>query len=297
MTGDHSQLSPSDYERLCADLMDGIAGISGVETVAVEHDVVLKGKAMDHQIDVVWDYIADGDQRRRVFECKHWAKNVDNSLLAAWRTTVEDLVDPADGVFVTRTGYQIGAKKMAAYYGISIWTLRAPTESDWVGRLRDIGITMEFTPTSLHIEMVAMDWDAPPEVQGESVDLTWCAIRFPDDSYGTISEVLTDWARGQGLSASKEPDLREAELVFPMGTSIESPSDGSMVPIRSLSARVGILEGDPFTETIKIEGDKVVAWMACDIFNDEHFILQHNGRIRRVDAVPVREHDGGTNLE
>ena len=41
------------------------------------------------------------------------------------------------GVFVTRTGYDSGAKKFADYYGISLQEARIPDSKDWEGRFKD----------------------------------------------------------------------------------------------------------------------------------------------------------------
>lgn len=179
MTGNHDELTSMEYEILCRNLMDGIGAADDVQTISIRHDVKLPGKAMDHQIDVVWDFVLDEAQHRRVFECKHWKKNIENTFLSASKTTVDDLVDPAEGVFITRTGYQSGATKVASYYGISIWTFRAPLETDWDGRVRTVTIDIGLMP-DLRVLDATLDWDVPEELESEQPAIDSWPIHLPD---------------------------------------------------------------------------------------------------------------------
>ncbi|WP_256338062.1 MULTISPECIES: hypothetical protein [unclassified Paenibacillus] len=51
---------------------------------------------------------------------------------------LHDLGNNTKGIFVTKVGYQSGAKKFGDYYGISLKEMRPPNHEDWNGRIRNI---------------------------------------------------------------------------------------------------------------------------------------------------------------
>lgn len=103
------------YEILTQKIFQIIQKQDMVTNVEVKHDEILKGKMTDHQIDVVWKF---EDQKGRIVtaivQCKDWNSTVDQGKLLEFKSVIEDLkCQPVVGIFVTRTGYQKGAKKIA----------------------------------------------------------------------------------------------------------------------------------------------------------------------------------------
>jgi len=92
--------------------------------LVVEHDVTLQGKTARHQIDVYWRFEVGGVPHEAIVQAKDWQKPVDQLHLLAFSKVLEDLPGQPRGIFVTRTGYQQGAKEFALAHGILLYELR-----------------------------------------------------------------------------------------------------------------------------------------------------------------------------
>jgi hypothetical protein len=134
-----------DYEDLTKSVVDALSRIPGIQTARLERDVLLSGRATQHQIDVLWEIA--GPPYRVIFECRHYSTRLKQKDLLAFKGVVDDLRDdhsPVYGVMVTRTGYQSGARKVADTYGITILELRVPEERDTSGRA--VAISLQVKP-------------------------------------------------------------------------------------------------------------------------------------------------------
>lgn len=71
---------------------------------------------------------------------------------------LDDIAGQPRGIMIARTGFQDGAKKVAAAKGIKLYTLREPaTDGDWEGLIRQIDINIEVTVP--HVENVSIEFD------------------------------------------------------------------------------------------------------------------------------------------
>ena len=114
------------YEKLTQAVFSQIVNQKAVDTIAVEHDVVLQGRTTKHQIDVYWEFEVGGVRYRTVVQCKDWTSPVDQGELLKLKAVLDDLPEQPRGIFVTRTGYQSGAKDFADAHGIVLYELREP---------------------------------------------------------------------------------------------------------------------------------------------------------------------------
>ena len=130
------------YEQLAQNIFDQIVNQDRVETIAVEQDVILQGKTVAHQIDVYWKFEQGGIEHQVVVQAKDWASAVKQEQLFAFNSVLSDLPGQPRGVFVTRTGYQSGAKQFAEAHGIKLFELREPTESDREGWFESVTIRL-----------------------------------------------------------------------------------------------------------------------------------------------------------
>jgi hypothetical protein len=172
------------YEEVTADLVRRLGSANGITTLRLERDVLLSGRATDNRIDVLWEFQRASSQPVRVlFECRSYARRINQQALHSWRSVVDDVAEPGVetiGVMVTTTGYQSGAQRVADSYGIVILELRTPTEQDLANRWR-----------SVRVDFVAR----MPQVSDLAVDVT--EQLGPDASvHGALGEFFLDFEDG-----------------------------------------------------------------------------------------------------
>ena len=90
--------------------------------IKVQHNVTLRGKFLEHQVDVYWELETAGIKYRTVIECKDWNRALEQEKLLAFRAKLEDLNGPV-GIMVTRSGYQSGAVNYAKAHGIYLYEM------------------------------------------------------------------------------------------------------------------------------------------------------------------------------
>jgi hypothetical protein len=112
-----------NYERATKAIFQNILNQQQAQNIKVLHDVKLKGKTVEHQVDVYWEfYLADGINCRAIVECRDWSESIGQEKMMAFKQKLEDLNNPL-GIMVTRTGYQAGARKFAETHGILLYEL------------------------------------------------------------------------------------------------------------------------------------------------------------------------------
>ena len=90
----------------------------------------LTGKSgQKHQIDVYWEYQYDNTTFKIVIECKNYNHTVSIGKVRDFFGVLYDL-ENVKGIMVTKKGYQEGAKKFGAHYGIDLMELREPEEGE-----------------------------------------------------------------------------------------------------------------------------------------------------------------------
>lgn len=126
------------YEQLTQAVYQAILQKEGVVNVQVEHDVRVVGRSgVSHQIDVLWQFKQAGIEHAVMIECKNYARSLTIEKVRNFYAVIQDIGN-AQGLMVTKTGYQSGAADLAKFYGIGLKLLRKPTDDDWAGRIRDI---------------------------------------------------------------------------------------------------------------------------------------------------------------
>lgn len=120
-----------DYEILTKLILQQAYELEGVKNLRAAHDVVLQGTLLTHQIDVYLSFDVGPITYATVVQCKDWNAHVKQEQMMTFSQVLADLPGQPRGVFVTRKGYQDGARKLARDKGIILYTLREPTEKDW----------------------------------------------------------------------------------------------------------------------------------------------------------------------
>ena len=149
------------YEKLTQQIFNQIFNQNSVPTIKVEHNVRLQGKSsVAHQIDVYWEFEKGGITYRTAVEAKDWSNPVNQGELFKFNCVLDDLPHKTIGIFVTRTGYQSGARKFAEHHGICLYELSEPTDAYWDGAIKIIdGTLIMFVPRYEDVKLVPdNDW-------------------------------------------------------------------------------------------------------------------------------------------
>jgi hypothetical protein len=143
------------YEILTQQIFQALHDQSQIKNIQVQQNVKLKGKTLEHQIDVYWEYELGGIVYCAVVQAKDWGQAVTQNQLLAFKAILDDLPGQPRGIFVTRTGYQIGARTYAEANGIKLYELREPTEKDVESRIMSFHMRVSvFSPKSSNIEPI-----------------------------------------------------------------------------------------------------------------------------------------------
>lgn len=91
--------------------------------VVVSSNVILVGKSgAKHEVDVYYQFEKSGVVHKVAFECKFKSRKVQKSDVIDFHGKLQD-VGNIQGIFVSKSGYQQGAKDYADHYGIQLLTL------------------------------------------------------------------------------------------------------------------------------------------------------------------------------
>ncbi len=265
-------------------IMRQLSKRAGVDTTRLEHDVAVPGWATTNQIDVLWDFTdAAGRKRRVVFEARDHKSPIKQGSLHAFRSVVDDIQTedrPVDGVMVTTTGYQSGAKRIAETYGLLVLELRQPTPDDLANRLESIVITINpVVPVvdDLGIEVIEM---LDPEAW-QNRD-PWAPLEVKQEASAQallpLQRILTDGELGT-FEAPRA--LHWVQRVFdPPATLMLNHKP--VATLHAVTATVGSSAAPSVTVTVG--GLETVAWMLRDALTGARLWFGEAGEIWSTDT-------------
>jgi hypothetical protein len=197
MTNTPAKNTGIPYESLAQQVFDEIVNQNVVNTIQVQHNVVLQGVRTKHQIDVYWEFELGGIPYITVVEAKDWGSPVEQGEIIKFWGVLKDLPNQPKGIFVTRTGFQSGAIEFAKHEGILLYELREPTNADWKGRVNGF---------SLNINSVIPRFES---------------IRLVPDN---------DWATSEFRKLSiSEAELSNAQSIFGVDTRLYDEEDTEII--------------------------------------------------------------------
>jgi hypothetical protein len=120
--------------RIVQSLFDEIDEIDASNTQCGRTSFVDGASGHSHQIDVQ----IGGDSDLYLIECKCWKDSIPVEAVLAFYGRISDIQGcqsrSVHGSIVTKTGYQAGAEKVAAYFGIDLAYVKS--ESDFAIRFK-----------------------------------------------------------------------------------------------------------------------------------------------------------------
>ena len=142
------------FEQLAQRVFQAILDQELVRNIVVKHNVRLNGLATRHQIDVFWEFQLDEVRYQIVLEAKDWQGPVDQGQVLKLSAVLADLPGQPRGIIVTRSGFQAGARRLAAVKGILLYELRKPTEADLRNRVTALNLTLTaYLPKAFNIHL------------------------------------------------------------------------------------------------------------------------------------------------
>jgi len=123
------------YEKILEEESEGKA-------FNVKHDITIKGKSgATNQIDVYFEKKIVGKTIKFAIECKNYSSRVSVEKIRAFKSVLEDI--NSIGIFVSREGFQSGAKKFAQHHDITLVECRFPKLEDWSNRFKTIHLNID----------------------------------------------------------------------------------------------------------------------------------------------------------
>jgi len=147
-----------EYEKLAQQVFDKILNEnrSGLETIQVQRDITLHGKDAKHQIDIYWEFVMGNIRYKTIIQAKDQKSTITQPQMLTFKSVVDDLPGTT-GVFITRTGYQSGAKQIADKNGIVTFVLREPNVNDWQDCIRVFNIDIHLNYPVIRDLQLAID--------------------------------------------------------------------------------------------------------------------------------------------
>lgn len=239
------------YEQLAKELADRLSAAFGMATERCDHKVTLPGRATTNEIDVLWVGTIGGERHRVLIECKDYGRALEQGKVHLFRSVIDDVrADgiPTTGVYVTRAGYQRGAKDIAKTYDVVLLELRTPTDLDLANRVLRIDYEIEMRTVSF--KGVEFTWDKEPTGVHWPPSLTDMALLIPPDGGPPLAvQRLLGEQRGktvdeQFAEATASPHTCTVRLPTPHPVSIDGDVVGTATAV----------SGTPAPSTVRTSG-------------------------------------------
>lgn len=150
------------YEKYSKQVFETFLRKQGSKLRNCQHDIKLMGRSqVRHQIDVYFEREEDGVWKKYAIECKNYASRVEIGRVRDFWAAIEDIGD-INGIFMAKSGYQIGAIRYGTHKQISLKELRLPEMRDWDGRVKSISfeiVVIDVKVTSRKFE-IDNEWAA-----------------------------------------------------------------------------------------------------------------------------------------
>ena len=272
-------LSPDQYEELTNWLVNQLLVHTSIGEV--RRNVKLRGRTTTNQIDVLWEVpAADGEVWRVLFEARRYKRRIGQQDVHAFRSVVDDVDGGSErtlGVMVTTKGYQEGAVRVAAGYGVELLELRSPQERDLEHRVQRIQFRLQMIlPRVENIQIVLQpgtESTISPSGLHQVASDQLLLRQLPDDAPVQLMEhLLHDGAR---RVEGDSPRSTELHLHFEPPALLEF--DGRVWPLVEVSARY---QEEVAEHEFALDGLENLRWITRSVFGSAVSWINRDGVVR-----------------
>ncbi len=270
----------TEYEQLTQEIYQAINANTEFKNIDVKHNIKLEGKSgCKHQIDVYWEFEMMGERHRVAIECKNYSDKVSVGNIRNFYGVLNDIGD-IKGIFVTKVGFQSGAKKFADTYGISLKEIRFPVDADWEGRVRDMHLEIHICNTVIKDRQLNLDMNWILEntsiKEGDRLEISGDndKIKIVNSNRNEITNFYEiEQQLGKGLAECRNQIYVES---FDNGYLI-SPSD-ELLKINSIKYVYDVVVHTAHKSIL--EGDKIAKAILKDVATGEIKFYNIDGKIK-----------------
>jgi hypothetical protein len=274
------------YEIVTQQIFKSLHEQDQVKNIKVQHNVELKGKTATHQIDVYWEYELGGVIYSTVVQTKDWEQTVSQGPLIQFKGVLDDLPGQPRGIFVTRTGYQIGAKDFAKANGIKLYELREPTAKDLEGKVMSFDLRISvFAPKSTDIKPIWDDAWASAERErrgfGPKEEVEIRTGGFEDQLYlmdesGKKTATFFSVIQSMFPAAYVEVPPTAKEVLFPGPTYL--PTGNPRFPRTKLLGIRAVISVERQDQKMTLKGEDFIGFVMHDVIDDKTRMIDKQKR-------------------
>ena len=229
----------TDFERFTQYVYQKLVNNDVLKPTTVQHNVKLKGKSgCEHQIDVYWEYEIAGNLHRVAIECKNYNSQVPIGKVRDFHSVLSDL-NNVNGIMVSKKGFQEGAKKYAAEYGISLKELHRPGRNVFIGSIT----TVMHADICHTLFLFDDDWVKEHNVNLDGIRSFYASFQFEKAAYWRAATHLPIETKDHFIRNSKGEiisSLEELEKQLPdnpePGTEVVFPFEDGWLESRYLGS-------------------------------------------------------------
>lgn len=269
------------YEEAVRDIYNELGKASRVRVVGYGNSCKVQGKSgVEHQIDVLTEHNDGIHTYKTAIECKFWQEKVQKDTV----TKLADILEDAKiekGVIVSKSGFTQDAVTFAKYKNISLVELRKPCNADWIGRVKDITVTLRIAfPHVSDFQIVQ-----PSSPSGQAVTISALSTNMIFCSQGrreSAQQLIEQEVKRIDLHKG---DLTPCEIRFPDGCELEVVGETVKAPVESVKFSIQGLLHD---SVIEIHGEEYVSMIMRCIFEEKTFVIARDGKIRTADDRSIQ---------
>lgn len=264
------------YENLTQVIFRAILGQTKFPNLKVDRDIVLQGVTAQHQIDVYWKFEFGGIPHEAIVQAKDWNRPVELGHLLTFKGVLDDLPGQPKGIYVTRSGYQSGAKDFALAHGILLYELREgdypPSIPITAGGWAKIGLIR------MPLHGIVTVGDPPAEAAASAVALGFAVDTYTPRYTAINFSVSADWFKKIYPEAAVAPDVRlECRSVAPHERLFFDEKGQTIGNLGTITAEI--------IESIK--RNYVEKKQVTHVFDPPVFITTDDARFPKVEVISV----------
>jgi Restriction endonuclease len=264
------------YEILTQEVFSRLHAQDGLCT-DVQRNIFLKGKAgAEHQIDVTFVMKIGGIDYRTIVQCKDWGAAVKQGQVLEFQQVLSEIAGQPRGIMVSRSGFQEGARTIAAHHGIKLYELREPRDEDWEGLIRAFDITMNLSIP--RFDKVELKWNEAlikAELLARDLpDLKLQLFGVPSATYASGEPCDFDQILNGYVNDVKDEPLR-VRHAFDEVVWVDVPDCPlPRLPLEAIEATIRV---STHTEKLSVSLDHLVAYCFRDVLASNIRFLDANG--------------------